>query len=140
MDIIYDLLSMLPFDWLSYGFMKNALLAVLLITPLFGLLSTMVVSNRMAFFSDSLGHGAFTGLALGAILGIFSPTMSLILFSVVFALLITWIKNNSTASTDTIIGVFSGLLGVIATYLMSIPINLILNSVQQNDKSSAFSW
>ena len=51
MDIIYDLLSMLPFDWLSYGFMKNALLAVLLITPLFGLLSTMVVSNRMACHS-----------------------------------------------------------------------------------------
>ena len=45
MDIIYDLLSMLPFDWLSYGFMKNALLAVLLITPLFGLLSTMVQSH-----------------------------------------------------------------------------------------------
>ena len=117
MDIIYDLLSMLPFDWLSYGFMKNALLAVLLITPLFGLLSTMVVSNRMAFFSDSLGHGAFTGLALGAILGIFSPTMSLILFSVVFALLITWIKNNSTASTDTIIGVFSS-VGIAAGLMM----------------------
>ena len=117
MDIIYDLLPMLPFDWLSYGFMKNALLAVLLITPLFGLLSTMVVSNRMAFFSDSLGHGAFTGLALGAILGIFSPTISLILFSVVFALLITWIKNNSTASTDTIIGVFSS-VGIAAGLMM----------------------
>lgn len=108
---------MLPFDWLSYKFMKNALLAVLLITPLFGLLSTMVVSNRMAFFSDSLGHGAFTGLALGAILGIFSPTASLILFSVVFALLITWIKNNSSASTDTIIGVFSS-VGIAAGLMM----------------------
>ena len=71
----------------------------------------------MAFFSDSLGHGAFTGLALGAILGIFSPTMSLILFSVVFALLITWIKNNSTASTDTIIGVFSS-VGIAAGLMM----------------------
>ena len=117
MDIIYNFLSMLPFDWLSYKFMKNALLAVLLITPLFGLLSTMVVSNRMAFFSDSLGHGAFTGLALGAILGIFSPTASLILFSVVFALLITWIKNNSSASTDTIIGVFSS-VGIAAGLMM----------------------
>lgn len=117
MDIIYNVLSMLPFDWLAYKFMKNALLAVLLITPLFGLLSTMVVSNRMAFFSDSLGHGAFTGLALGAILGVFSPTASLILFSVVFALLITWIKNNSSASTDTIIGVFSS-VGIAAGLMM----------------------
>lgn len=117
MEIIYNILSMLPFDWLTYRFMKNALLAVLLITPLFGLLSTMVVSNRMAFFSDSLGHGAFTGLALGAILGIFSPTASLILFSVIFALLITWIKNNSSASTDTIIGVFSS-VGIAAGLMM----------------------
>lgn len=117
MDFIYDILSLLPFEWLHYGFMKNALLAVLLITPLFGLLSTMVVSNRMAFFSDSLGHGAFTGLALGAILGILSPTASLILFSVIFALLITWIKNHSTASTDTIIGVFSS-VGIAAGLMM----------------------
>ncbi|WP_407398220.1 metal ABC transporter permease [Anaerovibrio sp.] len=107
MEYIYDLLNLIPFEWLEYDFMKNAFLAVLLITPLFGLLSTMVVSNRMAFFSDSLGHGAFTGLAIGAVVGIISPMQSLILFSVVFALLITWIKNKSSASTDTIIGVFS---------------------------------
>ena len=59
MAVIYDILDViLPFSWLDYNFMKNAFLAVLLITPLFGILSTMVVSNRMAFFSDSLGHGA----------------------------------------------------------------------------------
>ncbi|MEN6313872.1 MAG: metal ABC transporter permease, partial [Clostridiaceae bacterium] len=44
----------LPFEWTNHEFMKNALLAVLLLTPLFGLLGTMVVSNRMAFFSDSI--------------------------------------------------------------------------------------
>ena len=107
MEILYALLGALPFDWLQHGFMKNAFLAVLLVTPLFGLLSTMVVSNRMAFFSDSLGHGAFTGLAVGVLLGWLSPLLSLVAFSVVFALLITYIKNRSSASTDTIIGVFS---------------------------------
>lgn len=117
MQVIYNVLSLLPFAWLQYDFMKNALLAVLLITPLFGLLSTMVVSNRMAFFSDSLGHGAFTGLAIGAIFGIFSPVASLLLFSVIFALLITWIKNHSKASTDTIIGVFSS-VGIAAGLMM----------------------
>ena len=70
--------------------MKNALLAVLLMTPLFGLLSTMVVSSRMAFFSDSLGHGAFTGIAVGALIGIVSPLTALIIFSIAFALLITY--------------------------------------------------
>lgn len=118
MALIYDILDIiLPFSWLDYNFMKNAFLAVLLITPLFGILSTMVVSNRMAFFSDSLGHGAFTGLAIGSLVGIFSPLVSLVGFSILFALLITYIKNNSSASTDTIIGVFSS-TGIAAGLMM----------------------
>ena len=120
MDAIYSIMdAILPFSWLSFDFMKNALLAVLLITPLFGILSTMVVSNHMAFYSDSLGHGAFTGLAIGAVVGIFSPMSSLIMFSVIFALLITWIKNKSKASTDTIIGVFSSTGIALGLMLMS---------------------
>ena len=119
MDLIYAALGALPFDWLQHGFMKNAFLAVLLVTPLFGLLSTMVVSNRMAFFSDSLGHGAFTGLAVGVLLGWLSPLLSLVAFSVVFALLITYIKNRSSASTDTIIGVFSSTGIALGLMLMS---------------------
>ena len=120
MTEIYNLMDMLlPFDWVHYTFMKNAFLAILLITPLFGLLSTMVVSNRMAFFSDSLGHGAFTGIAIGVLLGMTSPLLSLIIFSIAFAVFITYIKNRSTASTDTIIGVFSSTAIAIGLMIMS---------------------
>jgi len=77
------------------------------------------VSNRMAFFSDSLGHGAFTGIALGALLGTVSPFASLVVFSVVFSLFITYIKNKSTASTDTIIGVFSSTAIAVGLVIMS---------------------
>ena len=46
MQTLYALMeTLLPFEWLSYTFMKNALLAMLLITPLFGLLCTMAVDN-----------------------------------------------------------------------------------------------
>ena len=91
----------------EFEFMRNALCAVVLVTPLFGILSTMVVSNRMAFFSDSLGHGAFTGIALGALLGVGSEIEGLLAFSVIFALLITYIKNKAHSGADTVIGVFS---------------------------------
>ena len=95
MEMIYSFMDMvLPFEWASHMFMKHALLAILLVTPLFGLLSTMVVSNRMAFFSDSLGHGAFTGIALGVLFGVVSPLVSLVVFSILFALCITYIKNK----------------------------------------------
>ena len=120
MELIYSVLdTLLPFSWMEYAFMKNALLAILLMTPLFGLLSTMVVSSRMAFFSDSLGHGAFTGIAIGAIAGMFSPITSLVLFSVVFALLITYLKLRTAASADTVIGVFSSTAIAVGLMIMS---------------------
>ena len=120
MDLIYTAMNvLLPFEWASHAFMKNAFLAILMVTPLFGLLSTMVVSNRMAFFSDSLGHGAFTGIAIGVLFGSVSPLMSLLAFSVMFALFITYIKSKSTASTDTIIGVFSSTAIALGLMIMS---------------------
>ena len=120
MELIYDAMdTLLPCAWMEYTFMKNALLATLLMTPLFGLLSTMVVSSRMAFFSDSLGHGAFTGIAIGALVGMLSPLTSLLIFSVAFALLITWIKHRTAASADTVIGVFSSTAIAVGLMIMS---------------------
>ena len=67
MSIWYAICEVLPFEMLQWDFMKNALLALLLMAPLFGLMSTMIVTGRMSFFSDALGHSAFTGIAIGAI-------------------------------------------------------------------------
>ena len=120
LDFWYKLLdSALPFQWVQYEFMKNALLAILLITPLFGILGTMVVNNKMAIFSDALGHGAFTGIAIGAIIGLVRPVFSAVIFSVAFALIITVIKNKSRSSTDTTIGVFSSIAVALGLVLIS---------------------
>ena len=108
MNHIYSLLNaILPFEWLGYDFMKNAFLAVLLITPIFGILGTIIVNNRMAFFSDALGHGAFTGIAIGSVIGFVQPIWSAVIFSIGFSVLITIIKNKTKTSADTVIGVFS---------------------------------
>jgi len=92
---------------LQWDFMKNALLAVLLMAPLFGLLSTMVVTGHMSFFSDALGHSAFTGIAIGCICGVAAPTWVAIIFAVVFALLFSFVRSRSNQAADTLIGVFS---------------------------------
>ncbi len=112
--------TILPFQWAGHMFMKNALLAILLITPLFGLIGTMVVSNKMAFFSDALGHGSFTGIAIGTIVGLVNPIYAAVIFSIVFALTITVIKAKSHESADTIIGVFSSLGVALGLVLMSL--------------------
>ena len=107
MSIWYTLCELLPIEMLRWDFMKNALLAILLMAPLFGLLSTMIVTGRMSFFSDALGHSAFTGIAIGCICGIAAPIWMAVGFSVFFALLFSYVRSRSNQAADTLIGVFS---------------------------------
>lgn len=107
MSIWYRFCQLIPLEMLSWQFMCNAFLAIILMSPLFGLMSTMIVTGRMSFFSDALGHSAFTGIAIGAICGLTAPTWAAVLFSVVFALLFSFVRSRSNQAADTIIGVFS---------------------------------
>jgi zinc transport system permease protein len=120
MNELYRVIEiLLPFSWAEYDFMKNALMAVLIITPLFGVLGTMIVNNRMAFFSDALGHSALTGIALGTLFGIADTNLSMLVFAIVFALLLNRIKRRKTVSTDTVISVFASLSMAIGLVILS---------------------
>lgn len=108
MDAIYRLMdAALPLEALQFTFMKNAFLAILLLTPLLGLLGSMAVNQQMAFFSDALGHSALTGIGLGIVLGMGNDLVSMLIFGVVWAILICLIKQTGAASADTVISVFS---------------------------------
>lgn len=52
--------------------------------------------QQNGIFSDALGHSALTGIALGMILGISNMNISMILFAVVFALLLNYVKIKQT--------------------------------------------
>ena len=106
-------------EFLEYGFMKHALVAICIITPLFGMLGTMIVNNRMAFFSDALGHSALTGMAIGVLLGIAGTEVPMLLFALFFALVLNHMKRKSSASTDTIISVFSSLGTAVGLVVLS---------------------
>ena len=108
METIYSIMeAILPQDAFRFDFMKNALLAVLLLTPMLGLLGTMAVNHQMAFFSDALGHSALTGIGLGIVLGLHNDLLAMLIFGVVWAIMICLIKQSGSASADTIISVFS---------------------------------
>ena len=107
MQLWYLFCDMIPWEMLHWDFMKNAVLAVLIMTPLFGLVSTMIVTGKMSFFSDALGHSAFTGIAIGCICGIGNPTWVAVVFSIFFALLFSFVRSRSSHTADTLIGVFS---------------------------------
>lgn len=101
-------------------FMKNALLAILVISPLFGLLSTMVVEKRMAFFSDALGHSAFTGVAVGTLCGLVDATWCAVLLAICFALLFTWVQGKTQMASDTVIGVFTSIAIALGIFISTL--------------------
>ena len=107
MSAWYALWDLIPLDIFHWDFMRNALLAVILMAPLFGLCSTMIVTGRMSFFSDALGHSAFTGIAIGCICGVAAPTWVAVVFAIFFALLFSFVRSRSNQAADTLIGVFS---------------------------------
>ena len=112
------------FEWLQYDFMRTALWAVLLLVPLLSLLGTLVVNNKMSFFSDALGHSALTGVAIGVLAGVSDYRWILMLFGVAFALLMTRIRRSRISSTDTVIGVFSSVGVALGLALLSAGGNL----------------
>ena len=123
MELWYALVGLLPFEWAQPDtmlFMKHALLAVLIISPLFGLLSTMVVHSKMSFFSDALGHSAFTGMAIGALCGFNEPTWAAVVFAILFAVLFNLVRRRSALASDTVIGVFSSTAVALGIFLSTL--------------------
>ncbi|MCH2176720.1 MAG: metal ABC transporter permease [Lentisphaeria bacterium] len=112
LTIIYDILAYLfPFEFMKISFMQRALLGLLLIAPMAAVMGIQVVNFKMAFFADAIGHSAFTGVALGLILGI-SPQWTMPAFGLFVGFSIMWSQRKSTLANDTIIGVFFS--GVVA--------------------------
>lgn len=111
-----SLISLLPFDWAQFGFMHNALLAVLLVSPMLAFLGCLVVNKQMAFFSDAIGHAALTGIAIGAVLGISQPFWAMIAFSLILAVSMTALRRYGQLSSDSVIGIvmsFTVALGIV---------------------------
>lgn len=120
MEVWYAFVDqLLPFAWVSHGFMQNALLAVLLVGPMFAIMGTMVVNNKMAFYSDTIGHSSLTGIAIGVLLGFQDPLWIMLIFSVLLAVAISMLKLWTTASTDTVIGSVSATMVALGIVLLS---------------------
>ncbi len=120
METLYVLIDrLLPFAWAHHDFMKNALMAVLLVGPMFAIMGTMIVNNKMAFYSDTIGHSALTGIAIGILMGFQDPLWVMVVFSLFLAIAISMLKYYSTASTDTVIGAVSATMVALGIVILS---------------------
>lgn len=71
-----------------------------------GPLGSFVVWRRMAFFGDTLAHGALLGITLGVISDL-NPTLALLLSSIALGLLLYPLQQGSSLSSDTLLGIIS---------------------------------
>lgn len=102
--------GVLPGDF-QYPFLVRGFLCVLLLAPLLGGLSHLVVARRMAFFSAALGQAAITGVCVGLLLGepINAPYGGMFGFCLLSTLGMVYAKRRSALPPDTLIGVFLAL-------------------------------
>ena len=101
---------------LQFDFMRNALMAGVLVSIACGIIGTLVVVNRIVFLSGGIAHAAYGGIGLGYFWG-FNPVLGAIAFALVSALGMGWVARKTRQRADTIIGVMWAIgmaIGIIA--------------------------
>jgi zinc transport system permease protein len=118
-----------PSNFFAWAFNVRGLFAVILTCLACGAVGSLVVGNRMAFFSDALAHCALAGVALGLLLGAlggadseasfnFWITLTTVAFGIAVGLAIAVVRETTGQAHDTIIGVFfAGAIGLGAVFL-----------------------
>lgn len=100
----------LPDDF-QYPFLIRGFFCALILAPILGGLSHLVVTRRMAFFSAALGQAALTGVAIGLLVGepLNAPYGGMFGFCLLTTLAMVYVKRHATLPPDTLIGVFHAL-------------------------------
>src|SRR5437879_322356 len=118
-------------SFFSQEFNVYSALSVSLVAIICGAVGSLVVANRMAFFSDALAHCSFAGAAFGLLLGLIlkasdkgfaqSILIIMILFGIAVGLLIAFVQEKSGLPSDTVIGVFfAGAIGLGAIFMKTV--------------------
>src|SRR5262245_10126715 len=115
-------------SFFSYWFNLRAMLALVLVSLCCGAVGALIVSSRMAFFSDALAHSAYAGVTIGFVLFVtlltgraenefwdwVTPVM--LAFGVIVGFGIAWVRSRTGLASDTVIGVFFAFsIGMAAT-------------------------
>src|SRR5205809_4788399 len=106
------------YSFFSLGFNVRGLLAVIMVSLICGSVGSLVVGNRMAFFSDALAHCAFAGVGLGLLIGFLRGAVKeeafyqwgipllMVGFGILVGVGIAYVRKKTALANDTVIGVF----------------------------------
>jgi len=115
---------------LSLPFMQRALLAGLLIAFTTSYFGVFVVQRSLAFMGSGLAHAAFGGVALGLLLE-HEPLWIAVPFTIIVAILITWVRDHTRLAADTVIGVF---------FAFAMALGIVFLSMRTSYSADAFTY
>src|SRR5215831_2605636 len=110
LDQVIYLICALPIwpaeSFLTHDHNVRGILATLIVCFICGAMGSLVVGNRMAFFSDALAHCAFAGVALGLLLTLLAGTdndqivrqritLIMVCFGIAVGLLIAFVRDQT---------------------------------------------
>lgn len=114
----------------AYSFMQHALLAGGLVSLAASLLGVFVVQRGLSFLGDGLAHAAFGGVALGLLVGVSQPLWVALPFTLAVSLAIAWVRERTSLSSDTAIGIF---------FAVSVALGVLFLSLRQEYTVDAWS-
>ncbi len=156
-SLIYGIrtLSIWPADSIfTHAHNVRGIMATLVVCFICGAMGSLVVGNRMAFFSDALAHCAFAGVGLGLLISLLLGTeddqivrqritLIMVCFGIGVGLLIAFVRDQTNLASDTVIGVFfAGAMGLGALIMGAAQSRRLINieSFIFGDPVSAQSW
>jgi zinc transport system permease protein len=116
---LYHITSLLADILGTESFVVKGVLAIVLVCGLCGMLGSMVVGNRMAFFSDAMAHCAFAGVTLGYLSVVLTDggremaawvvPLVMVLVGITVGVAMVYVRDQTGLAHDTVIGVFFAL-------------------------------
>ncbi len=115
---------------LQFAFMRNALVAGVLVSIACGIVGAYVVVNRIVFISGGIAHAAYGGIGL-AYFARFNPIVGAIAFSLLAALGMGLAQRRTRQRADTIIGVM---------WAIGMAVGILLLDLSQGYKADLMSY
>ncbi len=113
-------------------FVLFALVAGVSLALVAGPLGSFVVWRRMSYFGDTLAHSALLGIAIGLITNS-NPQLSIIISSLIFAVVLSLLDRKPSISTDTLLGILAH-----STLAIGIVVLALTDSVRVNLEAYLF--
>jgi len=115
---------------LQFEFMRNALIAGVLVSIACGIIGTFVVVNRIVFISGGIAHTAYGGIGLGYFFK-FNPVLGAIAFALIAAVGMGMVQRKTSQRSDTIIGVM---------WALGMAVGIILVDMTEGYKADLMSY